>query len=97
MTALRMNIGQEGGKLGDGKPAGSAYADELSKGLPVTYTIDPTSREENCTFTGPDDALETIVWRYVTPLDMVIKGEYLTAETADATNKEEFEHFLYLV
>lgn len=97
MPSLLIDVGQAGDKLNGGGNAGPAYAEVLTIGLSVTYVFDPTSREENCIFTGPQDALDTIVWRFVTPLDMVMKGEYLTEATADATEREEFEHFLNLV
>jgi hypothetical protein len=76
----------------------SSYAETLTAGLPVKSELfTPAEPGEDCYFTGPLDALETVVWRYVTPLDKVAEGDYVTADTADSVNKEEFEHFLWVV
>ena len=71
-----------------------AYARELADGLEVTFTIrDPEDDEFNTVFEGEREALETIIWRYITPVSMTEKGAYLNPLTADSDAKQEFLYF----
>jgi hypothetical protein len=66
---------------------------DLLDGLDVTYEYDASLRAENTWFSGSRDQLETVVWRYVTPLDRVASHDWTTADTASDDDKQDFEHF----
>lgn len=62
--------------------------------LPLRFEyFTPEPAGENCRVHGEVADLEAYLWRYVTPTEAVERGEWLTPESASASDKEDFEHF----
>lgn len=73
----------------------SAYAETITDGLNVTFTLtgDGNVVGEDCVFFGSRDDLETVIWRYVTPVEMANAGAYVNDLTASDDDKQDFLHF----
>ncbi len=72
----------------------------FTEGLDVTYEFTDEKldfADENfdkeTRFAGPRADLEKVVWRYVTPLEEIAKGRWVTAENARQDDREDFEWF----
>lgn len=78
--------------LSDADETPEVYARRITEGLDVTYEI-TDSASENAVFTGSLDDLETIVWRYVTPIEIYNRGEWTTPDNASDDDRQDFEHF----